>query len=467
MPLGRRENFSIQILQLLDAVLVCLAFVLADFVDYPVRTFLRGAEIDVTLANMLWVLYIAVPFTPLFLEFFGFYRRTRSKPLSSAFFQLLRGALAIALVIGLLSLFARLPEASRLILGFGAVFAFGLLLLRERLYRYYLLNRNLRDEAKERIVVAGEQAEVDQFLDELEPEIRVALKVVDRFDLSDSDPADLYELVKKDSVERVVFVAGDSVFAKVAACVEVCEQLGVEAWVAASFMRTQVARPTFDLLGAKPMLVLRSTPDVSWEMAMKSVFDRMGAVMILVVTAPLWIIAWMGIKISSPGAPAFYLQGRAGRYGKPFKMWKFRTMVPNADRLLDEIKRDHGNQMDGPVFKLERDPRIFPFGAWLRKTSIDELPQLINVVRGEMSLVGPRPLPLYEVEAFEKSEHRRRLSMKPGITCEWQVNGRNRITSFDEWVEMDLDYIDNWSFGRDIMLLLKTVPAVLLGRGAK
>jgi lipopolysaccharide/colanic/teichoic acid biosynthesis glycosyltransferase len=123
--------------------------------------------------------------------------------------------------------------------------------------------------------------------------------------------------------------------------------------------------------------------------------------------------------------------------------------------------------MSGPVFKLNRDPRVFPFGEWLRKLSIDELPQLLNVVKGDMSLVGPRPLPLYEVEAFSEMTHRRRLSVKPGITCEWQAGGRNTITSFDQWVEMDLRYIDNWSLWLDFNILLRTIPAVLFRKGAK
>ena len=123
--------------------------------------------------------------------------------------------------------------------------------------------------------------------------------------------------------------------------------------------------------------------------------------------------------------------------------------------------------MDGPVFKLDRDPRIFSFGEWLRKLSIDELPQLLNVVKGDMSLVGPRPLPLYEVEAFSEITHRRRLSVKPGITCEWQAGGRKTITSFEQWVEMDLRYIDNWSLWLDFNILLRTIPAVLFRKGAK
>jgi lipopolysaccharide/colanic/teichoic acid biosynthesis glycosyltransferase len=123
--------------------------------------------------------------------------------------------------------------------------------------------------------------------------------------------------------------------------------------------------------------------------------------------------------------------------------------------------------MEGPVFKLDNDPRVFAFGAFLRKFSIDELPQLLNVFAGDMSLVGPRPLPLYEVEAFGEFSHRRRLSVKPGITCEWQVGGRNHITSFEEWVAMDLKYIDNWTLWLDFQILLKTIPAVMCGKGAK
>jgi lipopolysaccharide/colanic/teichoic acid biosynthesis glycosyltransferase len=215
------------------------------------------------------------------------------------------------------------------------------------------------------------------------------------------------------------------------------------------------------------MLVLRSTPDLSWGLLAKELLDRILSLIIIVGTSPLWLFAFIGIKIASPGAPVLFSQMRAGRYGKPFRMLKFRTMVANAEELLNSIKEAHGNEMEGPVFKLDRDPRVFRFGAILRKLSIDELPQLLNVLIGQMSLVGPRPLPLYEVEAFCEISHRRRLSVKPGITCEWQIGGRNKITRFEDWVAMDLRYIDNWSIWLDIQILLKTIPAVLFGKGAK
>jgi lipopolysaccharide/colanic/teichoic acid biosynthesis glycosyltransferase len=160
----------------------------------------------------------------------------------------------------------------------------------------------------------------------------------------------------------------------------------------------------------------------------------------------------------------FFRQERAGHYGKGFKMWKFRTMHSDAEARRVEL--ESLNEMSGPVFKIKDDPRIFRFGRWLRKTSIDELPQLINVLRGEMSLVGPRPLPVYEIQRIEKHAQRRRLSVKPGLTCLWQVTGRNGITNFEDWVALDLKYIDNWSLWLDVKILLQTLPAVLRGLGA-
>jgi lipopolysaccharide/colanic/teichoic acid biosynthesis glycosyltransferase len=172
----------------------------------------------------------------------------------------------------------------------------------------------------------------------------------------------------------------------------------------------------------------------------------------------------LGIRLTSPG-PILFRQERAGRFGKPFVMVKFRSMSNDAEMRKAEL--EPFNQMSGPVFKLEQDPRVTPFGNWLRRTSMDELPQLVNVLSGDMSLVGPRPLPIYEVERFENSAQRRRLSVKPGLTCLWQISGRNEVRDFRDWVRLDLDYIDRWSLGLDLKILLRTIPAVLSGLGAK
>lgn len=466
MPVGRKEAFSIQLLQLLDAGLVWVAFWAASLFRGPIREIFDSYDGEMSLSQMSWVLYIVVPFTPLALEFFQFYSRPRTKTAIQAFSQLFKALLFMALAIGMMVLFAQVSGASRLILLVGGLLALLILFARDRLIHSILRRQELLDHLKERIIIAGSDEEIEFFLSGVDAETQGLWKIVARFDLSQRPVGELFALLKEKSVERVIFTARDTGFGKVAEGVEACELQGVEAWIVASFIRTQIARPTFDLVGRQPMLVLRSTPELSYELFLKAVLDRVGAFLLILLSSPFWLIAIIGIRINSPGAPVFFRQRRAGRYGKPFRMWKFRTMVPNAEALLAKTKEEHGNHMDGPVFKLDRDPRVFPFGAFLRKMSIDELPQLLNVLRGQMSLVGPRPLPLYEVDAFEKSEHRRRLSVKPGITCEWQAGGRNRITSFEQWVEMDLRYIDNWSLWLDIKILFRTIPAVLLGRGA-
>lgn len=468
MFISRKDSFTLQVIQITDAFLVWSAFWLASLIrGHLLEWFHMGGGEDQALSDMAWVLYIAVPFTPLILERFDFYERIRSKRAQVAVWQLMRGIFVIGVVISVFAVFAQVEGTRRLILGAGALFMFIVLLARDRAMSFWLSRRQKNGIGGERVVIVGSESEINALLGDLNPEAISDWEIVDRFDLSTRPAEELFGILKVESIGRVVFAAKTSEFEKVAQAVEICELQGVEAWIAASFIRTQIARPTFDFVGSKPMLVLRSTPELSWELMAKEIMDRIGSLVIILGTFPLWIFAAIGIKIASPGAPVMFSQMRAGRYGRPFRMWKFRTMVANAEELLDKTKEEHGNQMDGPVFKLDCDPRIFPFGALLRKLSIDELPQLLNVLLGDMSVVGPRPLPLYEVAAFSEISHRRRLSVKPGITCEWQAGGRNKITSFDDWVEMDLRYIDNWSLWLDCRIILRTIPAVLFGKGAK
>lgn len=468
MPISRKDSFNIQIYQIADALLVALAFWWAGIFRNIIAGWQSGTiSWENEIGMMMWALYIAVPFTPLALEHFRFYQRSALKMRRTAALELLKGLTVICLVLAAFAVFAKLVDTRRLILGFGMVFTFVFILIRHLVTQARVKARISSGIGRERVILAGVPEEIDSFVSELDAETLGTWSIACRFDLPTRRVEDLYQLLRDESVSRVIFATKGVDFDKVARAVEACELQGVEAWVAASFIRTQIARPVFDTLGDKPMLVLRSTPELSWELMLKNFIDRAGAALLIFFTLPLWLIAWIGIRLKSPGAPVFFSQLRAGEYGRPFKMWKFRTMVANAEELLEKIKQEHGNQMEGPVFKLDQDPRIFPFGAMLRKLSIDELPQLLNVFTGDMSLVGPRPLPLYEVAAFSKMAHRRRLSVKPGITCTWQAGGRNKITSFEDWVEMDLKYIDNWSLWLDVKILARTVPAVLFSKGAK
>jgi exopolysaccharide biosynthesis polyprenyl glycosylphosphotransferase len=197
---------------------------------------------------------------------------------------------------------------------------------------------------------------------------------------------------------------------------------------------------------------------------MKRLLDLGGSLVLLVVTAPIMLGVALAIRLDSRG-PVLFSQNRSGLRGRAFRMYKFRTMVTNAEQGRAEL--EDRNEMSGPVFKVKNDPRVTRVGHFLRKSSLDELPQLWNVLRGEMSLVGPRPLPLYETANFGDLTQRRRMSVRPGLTCLWQVRGRNKITDFKDWVVLDLEYIDRWSLWLDFKILLRTVPVVLFGWGAK
>lgn len=467
---GKQETFSIQILQLLDAGLVALSFWIVSSLRNPTRELFGLGALSETsggLSELVRVLVVVVPLLPIILENFGFYRNPLRKRVGTSVVQLLKASVVIGLVVGLLVIFLKVSVTSRWLMGAGISLASLQLLLREAATKSVVVHSVRAEDAKEAVILAGGNQEIDEFLSEISDEIEAGWKVVEKIDLTNIAIETFEAKIKAASVGRVLFVAKHTEFGQLAKAIEVCELQGVEAWVSAGFIRTQIARPDFDLLGGKPMLVLRSTPELSWTLFAKSILDKFGAAFIVLLSCPLWIIAAIGIKMGSSKGPIFFKQKRAGRYGKPFQMYKFRTMAPDAEERLAEVKKDVGNEMSGPVFKLDSDPRVFAFGAWLRKTSIDELPQLLNVLKGDMSLVGPRPLPLYEVEKFERMEHRRRLSVRPGITCTWQAGGRNKITKFEEWVRLDLEYIDNWSLWLDIKILLKTIPAVLFSRGAK
>lgn len=204
----------------------------------------------------------------------------------------------------------------------------------------------------------------------------------------------------------------------------------------------------------------QTTPTKYLSFKLKELFDIFFSAIILVITLPIMFLISLLIKLED-GGPVFFKQERVGQNGRRFICFKFRSMIPNADALVDQLL--HKNESDGPTFKIENDPRITKVGRLLRKTSLDEFPQFLNVIKGEMSIVGPRPPLLREVKQYEKYQLRR-LSMKPGITCIWQVSGRNSIT-FKEWMKMDLDYIDNWSIGLDAKIILKTVGVIFKANG--
>jgi exopolysaccharide biosynthesis polyprenyl glycosylphosphotransferase len=246
------------------------------------------------------------------------------------------------------------------------------------------------------------------------------------------------------------------------AIVAVCEEQGIIVRVRNAPFGLTVGTWHADELDGQPFLTIQSGPANVSHLATKRLLDICGSLVLLLLLAPIFAITGLLIKLDSPG-PVLFTQQRVGLNKRRFKMFKFRTMSQNAALLQHQL--EHLNEASGPVFKIRNDPRVTRIGRFLRRFSIDELPQLLNVLKGEMSLVGPRPLPVRDVERIHSHWHKRRFSMKPGVTCLWQVNGRSNL-SFDDWVVMDLEYIDKWSLGLDAKILIRTLPTVLKGSGA-
>ncbi len=274
----------------------------------------------------------------------------------------------------------------------------------------------------------------------------------------------LISYLEKHPVDEVVFIPESVSLETLTPYFEQCEEMGIRTRLCLSFFQPSIARPVLETFHMLPIVSYFPTKEMNAALMCKYAFDRVAALILLILLSPVFIITAILIKLTSESwsDPIFYGQTRCGLNGKLFTCYKFRSMRVGADKEVDKL-RDK-NLMGGPVFKMKDDPRVTPIGKFIRKTSIDELPQLWNVLRGEMSLVGPRPPIPSEVEKYDRWQ-RRRLSMKPGITCLWQVSGRNKLP-FDVWMKLDLEYIDNWSLWLDFKILLKTVYVVATGYGA-
>ena len=275
--------------------------------------------------------------------------------------------------------------------------------------------------------------------------------------------ADALETVLKTHVVHEVYLASSDEphHAEIQECIRVCERFGIPFALPANRFRIPRAEPRDRAAMADGYVHYVCFRHKRLQLAIKRIFDIVASSAALVLLSPLMIGVALAIKLTSEG-PIFFRQPRVGRYGRVFNMLKFRSMVVNAEELKAKLAQQ--NEMSGPVFKMKNDPRVTRIGRFIRKYSIDELPQFLNVLRGEMTIVGPRPPIPSEVAQYEAWQ-RRRLSVRPGITCVWQVSGRNHI-GFEQWMYLDMQYIDNWTLAQDFQLIFKTVPVVLFGKGA-
>ena len=325
------------------------------------------------------------------------------------------------------------------------------------------------------VVVIGDGERAVEIASELEQSERTGLRLLAIFGCGDGlgrevrlsrsytvrSLEDLPEMLAEQPIDEVLFAVASERLRELERWFVLCDEFGVNTRVAADFFPHVHSRVHFDWLGERPLLWFSIAPADEMQLLVKRCLDASLAAACLVgLLAPMAVVSAL-VKLSSKG-PVLFRQTRCGLNGRRFTCFKFRSMVEGAESQRREL--EHLNEKDGPAFKLRDDPRLTPVGGLLRRFSIDEWPQFWNVLRGDMSIVGPRPAVPAEVEQYETWQ-RRRLRMRPGLTCLWAIRGRDRI-DFEEWMQMDLEYIDNWSLLMDLRILVLTVPVVLAGRGA-
>ena len=466
--LRRSYRFQSELAAFLDAILVCAAL-LAALVTHKLLGWLFPdvfATFDMFWTNS-WLYVLVVPVWGFVLDFSGVYRQFLGLAPGRILHRIARaGLLSFAVLLGLLYVL-KLHAVPRTILGIHCLYAIAAVGLRA----IYLQPLLLRLESRRRLLFVGNPARVDALRAWLEhPERDRFFEVVGFLPPAGTPPPagfaspgtldDFAAILHATVVDAVLMIPDGISTSQIGAWLRQCETEGIEAWLLPEFLRTQLAEVTLDELAGEPMLLFSTTAKSSWALMFKRVLDIVLSGLALVLLFPVLLGIWIAVRATSPG-PALFVQRRSTLRGRTFDMVKFRTMVANAEQIRAELA--DRNEVSGPVFKIKDDPRITSVGRWLRRYSLDELPQLWNVFKGDMSLVGPRPPIPAEVDKYEPWQ-RRRLSMRSGCTCLWQIGGRNQL-GFDEWMRLDLKYIDAWSLALDFQILFKTVGAMFRGTG--
>lgn len=463
--LRRDQQIRTQIHQLADGCLFYISLLIAYFLRSDPRTVtLLGPPPPTAVVDFAILLFVVVPGAPLILEWQGFYNRPPLSSRQKILWPLLKGCALAAFGLIFVAFAFHLGVPRTIMIAFGCI-SFCAMFLKEELFRLFLKSKAALQQYHRRFIIAGTDKEIARMRQEIQAAGDEEIEIAGELDLNHLGAPELIQMLHEHSVYGVILSARRAYFEQIENVIKACETEGVEVWLMADFFATQISRTSVDELLGRPLLIFRTTPESSWHSVAKVLLDFFGSLVLLVLVCSwLFPIIAIAIKLTSRG-PIFFKQQRSGLSGRPFMLYKFRTMVTNAEQYKHELEAM--NEMRGPVFKVTKDPRITPVGRFLRKYSLDEFPQLWNVLRGDMSLVGPRPLPVDEVKRFSDLAHRRRLSVKPGLTCLWQIGGRNQIFDFKEWVRLDLEYIDNWSLWLDFKILLLTIPAVFRGTGAK
>ncbi len=431
---------------------------------------------NLSLYSHIFLLPLLLLFIISFLSYFGAYKGPHQATLPGYAWAITQAVLCSVGILLTLLFFLDIEYINRFVILFFAL-AEPLVLLIIRVFSIrYFHNQIKSGEKKLRVIIVGTQVRAKELLLTLQQQMVWGVEVVG---FIDPDPsrigskiegisvigtvANTEECLKNNVIDEVIIAISRSMLQDAEPIVKACEEEGIKVRFMADVFNVQVAHISLSLIGGIPLLNMEPVSQNQQQLFAKRLFDLTLTILSIPFLIPLFLIIATAIKLDSPG-PVFFIQQRVGLRKHVFPMIKFRSMYLDAEQKLKEI--EHMNEADGPIFKMTNDPRVTRVGKILRKTSLDELPQLINVLNGDMSLVGPRPMSLRDVDLFDRGVQRKRFSVQPGLTCLWQISGRSNLP-FHKWLELDLEYIENWSFWFDIKILFKTIPAVLSSKGAK
>ncbi len=468
-----KEKTFLYIYRTLDLFIVALSFFTAvklrrNLSFAPLEPFEGGVR------DYLWILAIVLFLWHHLLYFFRVYISYRGKPVKQVISAVIKANVTGLIMVGFLMFFLNEYLVHRtLILLFFLVCSTALVV--EKLILFSVLRRLRRSNKNLKYaLIIGTGKRAIQLLDLFKAAKGVGFQVAG---LLGDDPgkvgermkgveivgvsSDLPRILRQSVVDEVFIAISLRHMESIRKMILDCEQFGINARITALIYNPVKASIYIDEILDIPFITFTTTPLKIYQLYIKNVFDVVGALGLLILLAPVFLAIAFLIKLGSRG-PVFYIQERTGVNGRMFTMVKFRSMFPNAENLRSEM--EGMNDMSGPVFKIKQDPRVTRVGRFLRRTSLDELPQLFNVLKRDMSLIGPRPLPVYEADRISGTA-RRRLSMKPGMTGSWQVNGRSDV-DFNGWMKLDLAYIDGWSLWLDCKILAKTMIAMITGKGA-
>lgn len=472
-----REQFLIRLMKIADGFIIAISFFVAYFITAYIRQSLGlvfWGSLTEFLNNYVWLGILAIPIWITAMSYYNVYDDFRTKPFPEILWSVVWTGGMSVLFLGSATFIFKIAQTSR---SYIAVFVITSIVCLgiEKAFFSKILHIILQSGYNLfNILIVGTGRRARNLIEVIKDHADWGFRVVG---LIDDDPKllgkevmgyqvvgrirDIPRILHDSVIDRVIFAVPRIWLNRIEDSIHHCETEGISTAVCVDLYGTKSAQLQQSNFAGIPLIIFQTFRAKEWQLFLKRAYDVIFSIMGLVVLSPLLIFSGLGVKLSSRG-PIFFKQKRVGLNGRRFTCFKFRSMYVGADMRKKELKRQ--NIMNGPVFKMRRDPRVTRLGRFMRKFSIDELPQLINVLKGDMSLVGPRP-PLAEEVSLYEARHRRRLCMKPGITCIWQVSGRNKI-DFDTWMDMDLQYIDNFSLWLDFKILFRTFFVVLTGYGA-